>query len=126
MRRTLWFPVWLMLWVPVHGAGAPDVSERARTLFREEFKYAPASTAVAATVEARDDAALLLPAYTVSEDRLLRDIDRAVRKSARDIAAKKFNWVRGGTIKEFTIGGRKVEIGTWLDGSSLALLRLSW
>lgn len=118
--------IWLFVLTPAVGwAVAQDeesVIRKAKREISREFKYEPPEKWEAVA----DDDVLVLPAYTISETRFERDVERAVLKARNEFEEKQFDWKNGGTIKEFKHGGRTIEIGMWPNGAAFTLLQIKW
>lgn len=96
-------------------------------MLRNEYRFDPEKIpAEAPATRAREEAPVVLPAYTVSDRRLLLAVERALRRQEQEATDKAYSLVRGGTIVEREIGRAKVELGTWALGPNLALVRISW
>lgn len=96
-------------------------------ILRSEHRYDPdKSPAMPPETVSRDDPPMRLPAFTVSDRRLLLAVERALRQQEKEIKEREFSLIRGGTIIEREIGRTKVELGTWAVGPNLALVRISW
>ena len=126
MNITLFLPVILL--APALSAATEPVSviEKAKQQISREFKYEPPVMSAELEAAAPDENVFLLPAYTVSEWRLRRDVERTMIKAKQEREEKQFDWKNGGTIKEVKLGGRTIEVGVWPDGTSLKLLQIKW
>lgn len=126
MNIRLFLPVVLLAPALTVAAEPASVIDKTKQQISREFKYEPPAKSEELEVTAPDENVILLPAYTVSEARLQREVERAIVKARQELEEKQFDWKNGGTIKEFKHGGRTIEIGVWPDGASLKLLQIKW
>jgi hypothetical protein len=104
-----------------------SMQEKIGAVLRREHRFDPANAPVnPPETVSREDPPVRLPAYTVSDRRLLLAVERALRHQEKEIKEREYSLIRGGTIIEREIGRAKIELGTWALGPNLALVRISW
>lgn len=112
---------------PAPGSGVFDPTRIKRQIC-SEFPYTPPAKDEAEEQgkTTPDDNVIVLPTYTVSGARLMREVEHAVAKAQWKLEEKRFDWENGGAIKEFKFGGKTIEIGVWPKGPSLTFLQIKW
>lgn len=104
-----------------------SMQEKIGAVLRREYRFDPAKAPVdLPETDAREEPPVRLPAYTVSDRRLLLAVEREMRQQEKTIRDREFSVARGGTIVERELGRAKLELGTWALGPNLALVRISW